>query len=460
MSVNGAYPLSSDMEHKLCRMMFHDKKLWQQWLAPALARSAFAGNLELFMALLGAGANINSWSVLGDAAYGGNVRIVERVLAEAPKRLKARKSLVNAMFGKEGERASPLMRAAASGADTADVVVKLLGAGADPFLPDENKSTAVHDAAERGHRGVLSALLDGQCAEKVDSKMNCGLTPLFLASAAGHVDSVSLLLDAGADKDALTDQGFSSLYQAAYMGNISVVVKLVAAGANLGYRPEVRCHARLRGLYVLQGLGVPSCLGQAACVGDIDMVELLLKHITYPAEIAMVANGATALHHSVSTSLDNSAVIQMLVQNGADVNAVSPGGDSALHVACTHSFAPPENTSTLLQAGACVNAALMESKETPLFMACRIGSVSKVTVLLDAGADQHRQNADGKTPADVAGAWGGTHDGIEEIRWRLSTAGDCCQRRAKFNNSREEAKGNPSKLSGADLKGGCGSTDG
>lgn len=50
------------------------------------------------------------------------------------------------------------------------------------------------------------------------SKSNLGWTPLHLASYFGHKEAVELLLDHGADIDAVNDFGDTPLHKAAFVG--------------------------------------------------------------------------------------------------------------------------------------------------------------------------------------------------------------------------------------------------
>eukprot|EP00439_Symbiodinium_sp_Y106_P003015 s3767_g1.t1 len=57
-------------------------------------------------------------------------------------------------------------------------------------------------------------------------------TPLTAASFEGHLEVVSLLLDAGVDKDAVDPRGFTALFVASVAGEVKVVKALLAAGAH------------------------------------------------------------------------------------------------------------------------------------------------------------------------------------------------------------------------------------
>ena len=58
-----------------------------------------------------------------------------------------------------------------------------------------------------------------------------GTRPLLLASASGHVETVAVLLDAGADIDAQDFTGWTALHAAAFNGDYATASLLVQRGA-------------------------------------------------------------------------------------------------------------------------------------------------------------------------------------------------------------------------------------
>lgn len=65
-------------------------------------------------------------------------------------------------------------------------------------------------------------------------------TPLLIASGSGHLDVVKLLVEAGAEVDAMTDAGWTPLRAACAAGHAAVVKYLVERGAELGARGTER----------------------------------------------------------------------------------------------------------------------------------------------------------------------------------------------------------------------------
>ncbi len=91
-----------------------------------------------------------------------------------------------------------------------NLVKILLNSGVERALPDVNKMTPLHHAAQNGRLKVVEALLDGREAEfvlhgiihkkkEIDSLSSDKKTPLFLAAESGHFKVVKFLRARGAN---------------------------------------------------------------------------------------------------------------------------------------------------------------------------------------------------------------------------------------------------------------------
>jgi ankyrin repeat protein len=63
----------------------------------------------------------------------------------------------------------------------------------------------------------------------VNSTSHSGVTPLIIATAAGHAEAVEVLLKAGADLSKADDQGMTALDWAKKRGHTALVERLQAA---------------------------------------------------------------------------------------------------------------------------------------------------------------------------------------------------------------------------------------
>jgi hypothetical protein len=139
----------------------------------------------------------------------------------------------------------PLGYALLSAAAQGDVseARRLMEKGADPDSATVQKWTALMEAASRGHRGVVRALLDH--GAKVNEKRNgfpfvttelgarfpSGETALIAACSYGDPETVRILLRAGARVNVERSDRWTALMAAAYGGHPYVVSMLLARRA-------------------------------------------------------------------------------------------------------------------------------------------------------------------------------------------------------------------------------------
>ena len=93
------------------------------------------------------------------------------------------------------------------------------------------KGTALHHAALKGHTEVVKALL--KKGADVNLANNNGVTALHLAAREGKTDVVKALLKAGIDINVKANDGSTPLHHAAFHGHTELVEKLLEAGANV-----------------------------------------------------------------------------------------------------------------------------------------------------------------------------------------------------------------------------------
>ena len=107
------------------------------------------------------------------------------------------------------------------------------------------------------------------------------------------------------------------------------------------------------------------------------------------------ARGFTVLH--IAATEDRPEVQRLLLQSGADPNAVNDDGASPLHIASYPGFA-----ALLLRHGARVNLAT-KNGDTPLHShASERDSAEVIRVILKAGGDRRLRNRQGQTAFDIA----------------------------------------------------------
>ena len=198
--------------------------------------------------------------------------------------------------------------------------------------------TALMLAADAGNPALIKLLVDH--GADVNAVAPSGATPLeFACMAGGPIESVSYLIDHGAS---LTNaQG--SLCWAAWKGRLDIVTLLLQKGVPVNQRSRE--------------LGTP--LQRAIAGGSVEIARLLIKH------------GATVewtLYSTILSEIPSATKLDMLklfIENGSDVNARGSDGD------------------------------------TPLMEAALRNDAASAALLLEKGADPQLENNHGRTAMDM-----------------------------------------------------------
>lgn len=167
------------------------------------------------------------------AARGGYLDIVSLLLDK--------KADVEAKYGKtklaleSGNTA--LMFAAYGGQD--EIVKALLANGADINAKNNFDNTALLLAAYRGQTEIVKLLLEN--GADINAKNRSGDTALWCAvydDRCGHPELIKLLINKGVDVNTSHEYGYTPLIKAVLSNNIETVKILLAAGANPNVKSE------------------------------------------------------------------------------------------------------------------------------------------------------------------------------------------------------------------------------
>ncbi len=220
---------------------------------------------------------------------------------------------------------TPVMFAAREGA--ANAVRALAEAGADLDLRDADGTTALVLSIINGHFATTAALLERGADPNVAD--NAGMTPLYAA-----IDMHTLA----------STFGRPDLPPTVVAGSVAAVRLLLAAGANPNARLSGRVLKRVHnpGDGRLGDGATPFM--RAARGADVEVMRLLLAagadaHLTQKngntpillaAGIAAERDGNNPLRGGEQDAI---AAVELCLQQGVDVNAVSTSGESAVHAA-------------------------------------------------------------------------------------------------------------------------------
>ncbi|XP_047322022.1 E3 ubiquitin-protein ligase XBAT33-like [Impatiens glandulifera] len=209
-------------------------------------------------------------------------------------------------------------------------------------------------------------------------------SPLHFASAKGHNEIVSLLLENGADVNSRNYCGQTSLMQACRYGQWEVVQTLVL------FKCNVRRADYLSGRTALYFASVN---GHARCI------RLLVSDFVPSLPFDSINPNSTSISNR------NSALAKF-------VNKAADGGITALHMAALNCYF--DCVQLLLDLQANTSAAtfhygasmdLIGAGSTPLHYAACGGNLKCVQILLARGASRLSLNCNGWLPLDVAKMW-------------------------------------------------------
>jgi ankyrin repeat protein len=274
--------------------------------------------------------------------------------------------------------------------------VKTLAKNSPDLLqsPGKDGFSELQRAARDGHHSVVDFIL----AQNVNPNgIEYGSPPpLLLAAGRGHLRIVQLLLDKGADVNAVSLGTY-------FQGNFNGQTALMSACEN-GFRSVVE-------LLLDRGADVnklsafdTTALHHAALKGRTAIAELLLKRGARPDVLSkdltrfenwpnFSVNGATPLHFATERGI--TAMVELLLKSGA--SATLPN----------------------------------HAKKTPLHLAASLPDTNICVLLLDKGADPDVEDRDGNTSFGVAISSGR----VETVRLLLAKGADINRRLAAKNDN-------------------------
>ena len=252
---------------------------------------------------------------------------------------------------------------------------------------DKYRRTPLHSASRYGAFEAARFLLDrGADMNVKDESRN---TPLHLASIFRHDEIVDLLIQHKADVNILNVQGQAPLHLASLYGNPESIKLLLEGGAKINIRDaDGNTPLHIAVLYR----------------NPENLDEILKENLDIDA---LNTEGYTPLHLSVRRP-DNEKAIELLLQQGADINITDPSGRNALHISVTSyqrgyiGFLTSKGIDINSQdndGNTALHYPLMNVLKNKLYL---LNSKETVKILMEEGADPHIRNNKGKSPMDLA----------------------------------------------------------
>lgn len=202
----------------------------------------------------------------------------------------------------------------------------LIKKGADIDAKGLNGYPVLHNAARSRDTEIVSHLL--KLKADVNLKDKAGWTALMHATYRNHVPTIKALVAGGADLEAKTPQGATVLGLALSERQFYAANALLDAGAFIDVRIGDK---QVTPLMILATQHKAEARGSMIAQG-VSVIDLAKKLIKKGADVnAKSTEGVTAL--MVAAGHNNSQMIGLLVRNGADLFAKLKDGKTALDIA-------------------------------------------------------------------------------------------------------------------------------
>ena len=278
-----------------------------------------------------------------------------------------------------------------------DKVVYCLDEGANPKAEYSilEGATALLSAASNGHASIVELLIKRKADVNTPGSSFCmmGCSPLNFACEGGHLSTVQLLLDNGANPKWVNDLFHTPLHNALANGHVAIADLLLQKGAPVNPEMPISDRATLsQGAFKFSStsriFGSPISIAVELCRAD--MVELLLK---FGADV--LTRNANLLANAYAHG--DKQIIEFLKKAGAVITVVAP---RLVLQACRAGAL--DGVRCLIQTGVCLECRDDVYDATPVLWAANGAHVDICKQLVFAGARLDVKNNKLLTALDCA----------------------------------------------------------
>ena len=324
----------------------------------------------------------------------------------------------------------------------------MMAAAGSKFNNSNDKSpvdlTLLEKSAENSAK--ITEMLIGKADKNIINDSLEGKTPLIIAVGNSYIDTAKILIENGANINAVDFEGWSALSYAVNNGDIEIaklllenkakikdelliaikspivessinIMKLLIDNkANINYTDENGFNPlniaiesgdmELTKFLITNGANVNSLMqdgvsliGYAIAQNNMDLLQILIENGANVNYTGGDSWAKTPLQTASRLGLDN--VVRILLTRNVDINAVDMNGNTALHTAALNSQLSV--VKLLLEKNPNLD---IQNKvgNTALHLAVISGNIDIVGELVLKGANTRIRNNDGKYPRDIARA--------------------------------------------------------
>lgn len=322
----------------------------------------------------------------------------------------------------------------------------MMAAAGSKFNNSNDKSPVDLEALEKSaeNSAKITEMLIGKADKNIINDSLEGKTPLIIAVGNSYIDTAKILIENGANINAVDIEGWSALSYAVNNGDIEIaklllenkakikdelliaikspivesrinIMKLLIDNkANINYTDENGFNPlniaiesgdmELTKFLITNGANVNSLMqdgvsliGYAIAQNNMDLLQILIENEANVNYTGGDSWANTPLQTASRLGLDN--VVRILLTRNADINAVDMNGNTALHTAALNSQLSV--VKLLLEKNPNLD---IQNKvgNTALHLAVISGNINIVGELVLKGANTRIRNNDGKYPRDIA----------------------------------------------------------